>query len=473
MSGRPFGPVSVIGQVDRLKADDHCEDLMDICPQCHNVLSSSADRCALCGTPRAAASDQSVGIHPDEFLRQLTGTEEPTAASAPPAHPQQTSTPAQRNAAPAPPPRHRSVPTTPAAGALAGYLGAAPDQQTDVSPPPAPASAHSTPPTHQPSPRGITPIDSESVGLAALTPMSEPDAPLPLPATEASAPRSFGKHLSTATNVASDGVAARTTRLDGTVQLGPTRTHRVLTLTTPLIAGALLVASVMGSYELQTSEASEVEAAAAEPLSNVDAAAETNSAVARLDLDGCGIIGQTTGFVFADQTILVVRSQIATDNRPSVLLSDGTTRPSEIIGWSLTRNLAIVKTGVSITGGLRWGVSSRVSNGDTVTVLAIDGPGTASSIPATITAVSAVNGLNASFELDVGAAEGSVVLNSDGFVVGVIDAQGVAQASDDIAPAMSRIVLANERPQAVCPMPPTTLEADTDGDSADGDTLTE
>ena len=61
-----------------------------------------------------------------------------------------------------------------------------------------------------------------------------------------------------------------------------------------------------------------------------------------------------------------------------------------------------------------------------------------------------------SFALDISPAHGSVILNADGFVIGMIDGNGTVQVSDDLSPAISRIVLANERPSAVCPPPPTT-----------------
>lgn len=274
----------------------------------------------------------------------------------------------------------------------------------------------------------------------------------------------FARHLSTATKVAPDGVAARTTRLDGTVKLGPTKTHRLLTLSAPLMAGLLLIGGALGSYRIRTSQAEEVEAAAAEPLIDTSAVSQSSSAVVRLDLDGCGVIGQTTGFLFADQTILVPQSLIVTDNRPTALLSDGTSLATEIIGWSLVRDLAVVRAEERHSGGLRWGVSSRVSEGDVVSVLAINGPGVVTPVPATIETANTVNGRNTSFELDVNAAAGSVVLNAEGFVIGVLDSQRLAQASDDVAPAMSRVVLANDRPQAVCPQPQSTLPVEPDGE---------
>jgi len=104
---------------------------MEICHHCHNVLSKNADRCTVCGVERAdpAAADvrrrdgldpaahapgwaaplvEQPGIHPEDFLRELTGEAPPPAAQ--PAEP-----------APVLPPR--DVPATPPPGALAGYLG--------------------------------------------------------------------------------------------------------------------------------------------------------------------------------------------------------------------------------------------------------------------------------------------------------------------------------------------------------------
>lgn len=241
-----------------------------------------------------------------------------------------------------------------------------------------------------------------------------------------------------------------------------------MTIGAPLVAGLLLVGGVLGSYNIRTSEAEEIEAAAVELEIEAAAAPVDNAAVVRLDLDGCGIIDRTTGFLFADRTILVPRSEVITDHRPTVQMSDGTSSSSEILGWSLIRNLAVVRADDRLTGGLEWGVSSRVATGDVVSVLAVTGPGVATPIPATVAETNTVNGVNVSFGLDVSVTEGSLVLNTAGFVVGVVDGQNLAQASDDIAQVISRVVLADERPQAVCPAPPTTAPPSTVPGEADG-----
>jgi len=77
-------------------------------------------------------------------------------------------------------------------------------------------------------------------------------------------------------------------------------------------------------------------------------------------------------------------------------------------------------------------------------------------VPATIETVETKNGIVTSFALDISASHGSVILNADGFVIGMIDGMGTVQVSDDLSPAISRIVLANERPAAECPPPPPT-----------------
>lgn len=421
---------------------------MDICGHCHNVLSRTVDQCTVCGTLRvdpdaadvrrredgdlpahapgwAAPSVPDTGIHPDDFLRELTGEETPP----PPAV--------------LPP---RQAPATPPPGALAGYLGTKIDR-----------SAANTAPAEPDDPTPAAAIDAPSPGNAPerSTQDARPE------------PVRFDQHLSTATKVAPDGVAARTTRLDGAVKLGPTESHLLLTLGAPLLAGALLIAGVVGSYSIRTSQAAEVEAAAEQVILDAAAISEANTAVVRLDLDGCGIIDRTTGFLFADRTILVPQSAIVTDHRPTVYLDDGTNSSAETLGWSLVRNLAIVRADERLSGGLEWGVSSRVKVGDIVSVLAITGPGIASPIPATIETTNTLNGRNSSFGLDIGAAEGSVVLNADGFVIGVVDGANLAQASDDVAPAISRLILANDRPRAICPAPPTTLPPSTLPDQGD------
>ena len=411
---------------------------MEICGHCHNVLPKTVDRCTVCGTARvdptaadvrrredgeqpshapgwAAPAVPDTGIHPDDFLRELSGEAPATPAAAP--------SPDAQDITPALPPR--AVPATPAPGALAGYLGTTADRR-----PTAPDE------------------ETSAAGEATQSP------PSPQPPTDPSAATQFAQHLSTATRVAPDGVAARTTRLDGTVKLGPTSSHRILTLGAPLLAGVLLIGGVLGSYQVRTSQAQEVEAANIEEQVEASTSVETSTAILQLDLDGCGVLGQTNGVLFADNTILVPRSSIITDNRPTVRAADGSEWTAEILGWSTTKGLAVVRTDDRMPGGLEWGVSSRVNADDAVTVLALVDGG--APMAATIAEARTLDGRNVSFTLDVDAPEGSVVLNAAGFVIGVIDDNGRAQVSDDIAPAVSRIVLANERPQAVCPAPATT-----------------
>lgn len=243
-----------------------------------------------------------------------------------------------------------------------------------------------------------------------------------------------------------------------------------MTLGAPVLAGLLLAVGVFGSYNIRTSQAQEIEAAEAAPTLDTSAVAQTSAAVVRLDLDGCGIIAQSTGFLFADQTILIPRSSVLTDNRPNVVSVDGLSYPAEIVGWSSTRNLAVVRADERLSGGLRWGVSARVNQGDAVSVLAVSSAGTAMPVAATITKANSIDGRNASFDLDVNVAEGSIVLNSEGFVIGVVDAQGAAQVSDAIAPSISRVILSNDRPQAECPAPVTTLPPEPGSENGPEDT---
>ncbi len=421
---------------------------MDICEHCHNVLAKSIDRCTVCGTLRAdpfaadvrrretgtapshapgwAAPKVTNGLHPDDFLRELTGedpvappaeepTHEPTAAVLPP-----------RPATPAP-----------ATGALAGYLGSSVTKRPDT---PTAGDDTTTPPPPTGQPAG-----------------SVPPEPRPDPhATE----------LTTARKLTPDGVAARSTRLDGSVKLGPTPNHSVIAVGAPVLAALLVVLTIVLSYRVGDSEAA-AENETAAPIIDTGAVTQSSSAVVLLELDGCGVLDQVTGFLFADQAILVPRSATLTDDRPTVVTSDGTSHQSEIVGWSLTRDLAVIRAEERLSGGLRWGVSGRSSAGDVVSILTVTGPGVAAPVPASIASVDTTNGIVTAFELDVRGTAGSVVLNADGYVIGIIDADGTAHVSDDVSPAVSRIVLANERPAAVCPPPPPTTLPTPDGETDD------
>ncbi len=407
---------------------------MEICEHCHNVLAKSVDRCTVCGTLRADPLAADVrrsetgdpaahapgwaspivaedGISPDDFLRELAGEAamEPAPTSILPPMASQ---------------------TPPQTGLLAGYLGSTVERA-----PSAPVV-------------GQTP----NAGDASTGPL-EGHSPI-----DASTPPTDyrGEHLSTATNITPDGVAARSTRLDGAVKLGPTNLHRLFTIGAPVLAGVLLLGGIVGTYEADSSDSPAGVGETNEPPVNASAVAQTGAAVVRLDLDGCGVLDQTTGFLFSDQAILAPRSSVLTDDRPTVVLPDGTSLPAEIVGWSITRDLAVIRAEQRIAGGLRWGVSARSITGDVVSVLMVGGPGAARPAPATITSVRQTNGINTAFELDLSPPQGSVVLNSDGFVIGIVDGSGTVQVSDDVSPAVSRVVLANERPDAECPPPPPT-----------------
>ena len=443
---------------------------MDICGHCHNVLPRTVDRCTVCGTVRvdpaaadvrrrddgaqpshapgwAAPSVPDTGIHPDDFLRELAG--ESSTTSPPPDE-----FPSAQALDRALPPR--AIPAMPPPGALAGYLGTTVDRSTASTNAPSDTRAEAATPDQAP------PHDPPNVASLEGQTAAEETA-------------QFAQHLSTATRVAPDGVAARTTRLDGTVKLGSTPSHRALTIGAPIVAGLFLVLGVMGSYNIRTSQAEEVEAAEAASATDMTAIEEAANTVVRLDLDGCGIIGRTTGFLFSNNTVLVPQSSILTDHRPTVVAADGTTWSAEVQGWDSNTNLAVVRPTDRMSGGLEWGVSSRIRQGDTVSVLTATEPGVASSVLATIATTNTLNGRNTSFELDINAVEGSILLNTDGFVIGVFDDQNLAQVSDDLAPAISRVVLEDERPQAVCPVPttvapPTTLTPDADGTTETEDT---
>jgi S1-C subfamily serine protease len=422
---------------------------MDICEHCHNVLAKSIDRCTVCGTLRAdplaadvrrrdtgaspahapgwAAPQVEDGLHPEEFLRELIGESSPEADPPPVLPPRAT--------------------VTPPTGALAGYLGTTVERGADGLEATIPAPEHQSEPP--------PPLPPEAATPAADSP--PPPGPSP------------DERLTTATKLTADGVAARSTRLDGSVKIGPTANHSVLSLGAPVLAGVILVATVLTSYRVTTSTAASEPEAEQTVAIDTPAVAQTGSAVVRLDLDGCGIVDQTTGFLFANQSILVPRSAVMTDDRPTVITDDGNSFPAEIVGWSLTRDLAVIRADQRLSSGLRWGVSNRSSVGDPVSVLAVTGPGAATPVPAVIESVDTTNGFVTGFALDITPAHGSIVLNTNGFVIGIIDGAGRALVSDDLSPAVSRIVLADERPPAECPPPPPTT-VPTDQASTDGTT---
>lgn len=414
---------------------------MDICEHCHNVLAKSGDSCKVCGTfhadplaadvrrreasaapahaPGWAAPKVSGGLHPEDFLRELAGE---SADDTP--------------LTPALPPRHAAVPV---AGALAGYLGSTVSRGSDQE------------------------VDGADDDVAMPPPPAGP-------ATDDAPPPPSDPHagqLTTATKLTADGVAARSTRLDGSVKLGPTPNHTLITLGAPLLAALLVVAAVVMSYQIGDS------AASSSPVDVVaidsSAVVQGSSAVVLLELDGCGVLDQTTGFLFADQAILAPRSATLTDDRPTVVLPDGSTYSSEVVGWSLTRDLAVIKADQRLSGGLRWGVSGRSSVGDVVSILTVTGPGVATPVPATIASVETTNGIVTAFALDVNGSPGSVILSAGGFVIGIIDGNGTTHVSDDVSPAVSRIVLANERPAAVCPPRPAPTVPVDDGDEVISD----
>ncbi len=416
---------------------------MNICEHCHNVLAKSVDRCTVCGTlredplaadvrrreasnapahaPGWAAPKVNGGLHPEDFLRELAGE---SADDTP--------------LAPALPPRHAAVPV---AGALAGYLGSTMSRGSNEEEEGVDDGATMPPPPGGPPIENAPPSDSDP----------------------------HAGQLTTATKLTADGVAARSTRLDGSVKLGPTPNHTLIALGAPLLAALIVVAAVVLSYQIGDSAASAARDRADIVALDTSAVVQTSSAVVLLELDGCGVLDQTTGFLFADQAILAPRSATLTDDRPTVVLPDGSIYSSEIAGWSLTRDIAVIKADQRLSGGLRWGVSGRSSAGEVVSILTVTGPGVAAPVPATIASVETTNGIVTAFDLDVNGAAGSVVLNAEGYVIGIIDGNGTTHVSDDVSPAVSRIVLANERPSAVCPQaPPSTVPAD-DGDEPTSD----
>lgn len=263
---------------------------------------------------------------------------------------------------------------------------------------------------------------------------------------------------------------AASTRLEGSVKVGPAAHHQPAIIGFAIAAVILLIGGVAGAYFFAdpggvtaVSTESSIDAVPGDdPLAfdstGADLETTARNGVVRLELDGCGLESAAPGIVLDSQTILARRSDVETDIRPVTVDAAGNRLTGQIVGWSHTSDIAVIRTDQTLAAGLQWGVASRLSEGSEVHVIEMGDGTNVTIIPTPITAFGTRDGMAVSIQIDTTAPKGSPVLDADGLLVALVSGPGRADLNDEIRPVVSQILLAEDPPEADCS---SAIEGDT------------
>lgn len=266
-------------------------------------------------------------------------------------------------------------------------------------------------------------------------------------------------------------IPAASSRIEGNLRLGPTPNHRFLVAGATVAAVAVLIAGVALAY-VSTDVGHDAAPAAAVPLDTDNPPeelalvhgvpieplqADIRASLVDIELNGCGLSGRATGVLVGPQTVLARRTDLITDVRPQMTLSNGETVGGRVIGFSIARDLAVVRTFSEVGPFLDLAGEARIQTGSGVFVSDF-----ADGVDAELEALEVVgrqgrNGSATTITLDTDAVSVSPVIDPNGDIVAIMDRTGRAVLADDIRSVIGRAFLANEDAEANCPPPPTTV----------------
>ncbi len=271
-------------------------------------------------------------------------------------------------------------------------------------------------------------------------------------------------------------VSAASARIEGNVKLGPSRRHLLFVVGVPVIAVLLLASGLFLAVETfdvnQTRGASldltpdNGALAFATPIDKIGALA--SAAAVTVQLTGCGTRNTASGVVLDDRTVLASRSQVLTDATPLIQTADGTVVRGVVVGWNVPRDLAVIRTEEPLPSGLTWGVSTRLREGIEVFVADISDPTNVAVAEVKVDQVRSRDGIAVRMDFESTAPSPSPVFDSDGLVIGITSKPGQAEPANAVRGYVSRAIVDDRRPNAICPPPPPTTVPATDQAPTDG-----
>ncbi len=399
-----------------------------MCSSCQNVIPQSASRCAVCGaTP---------GISADDFIASLDPTSDPAGSAGSELSP---------GSGVATAPTDLGGPTAPSGRVF--------------TPPPLPSSDQNGPPTEAAS--ILFPQRRGSSRSTVASPTVDID------------PFSNIKNDSNDEEGDTDEIVctvrAISNRLDADIRIGRRSGHRFFVTAAPLAAGVALVFGTYSAYsfaDLERPDRVEPSTEAAQPGTLAFGEEQASAAQGRAEdiasqvneiiANNCGLPVTANAIALSPTRLVTTTSAVANDAQPLVRFADNSSRVGRVVGYDLRANLAVIEINeVAGTGNVQWGVTDRILDDPQVVVVerfgaAINGT------PATVDQIDGVRGLINAFGFS-GASfrPGSAVLNSDGFIIGMVDETGrSALGGNELSAAFGRVIARPSTPATSCPTAP-------------------
>ncbi len=182
------------------------------------------------------------------------------------------------------------------------------------------------------------------------------------------------------------------------------------------------------------------------------------------ELNGCGVDQPSglRGVAVDERTVLVAATPIETDPTPIIVDASGTRHTAKTVGVLTGTDLAILRLDTPLDDHFLWGSATLIAEGSEVRVAGASS-GDVSVQLSTIEQKRRTSDGITGMDLTTRAAHGSVVLDDDDLIIGVVARSGTFAAdAADVSSLVSRAVLNPTDVAPVCPAPLEPEESELD-----------
>ncbi len=173
-----------------------------------------------------------------------------------------------------------------------------------------------------------------------------------------------------------------------------------------------------------------------------------------VELNGCGTApGALHGVAIDPRIVLVSASEVESDPTPTIVTQDGTRHAGRTVGVLGTTGIAAVRLTTALPTNLSWAPMLNVVEGMDVRIASFAN-GTVSLQNGTVTQLRRNSAGVVGMDVDPASGRGSVVINENNLVIGVVGVNGTFAAdAEELSARTSDAVLNPSQIEPVCPAP--------------------
>ncbi len=260
-------------------------------------------------------------------------------------------------------------------------------------------------------------------------------------------------------------VRAISNRLDADIRIGRRAGHNLFITAAPIAAAVALIFATYSAYafvDLERPDRLVSVTETAQPGTLAFGAEQSNAAQRRAEQVSaqvhelvsvnCGLPVTANAIAISPTRLVANANSVENDAHPIIRFADGTSRVGTVVGLDRRTDLVVIEIApVEGTGNIEWGVTDRVLDNPLVVVVerfgaAING------MPAAVDEIDGVRGLINTFGFSGSSFRpGSAVLNSEGFIIGMVDDTGrSAIGGNQLSAAFGRVIAQPSPPAISC-----------------------